>query len=165
MSPKTHHKPAEFLSTSPSRVATPFTSALIVSNIKFLSTPPSRVATVTNQNAFIAICVSIHATLAGGDVCLMCRLMGTSQFLSTPPSRVATHRTRQNRPETGSFYPRHPRGWRQSEAVSAHSDIKFLSTPPSRVATKKVQDVATHAKFLSTPPSRVATLLRRLRLT
>ena len=33
----------------------------------FLSTPPSRVATPAFCNAFFTVSVSIHATLAGGD--------------------------------------------------------------------------------------------------
>ena len=56
--------------------------------------------------------VSIHATLAGGDVT-------TYLGVITRPS----------------FYPRHPRGWRLAEDKGRLEEIKFLSTPPSRVAT------------------------------
>ena len=82
----------QFLSTPPSRVATPQEFERLAENIQFLSTPPSRVATSKTTAAFLqAICfyprhprgwrrerppdhrhsfkVSIHATLAGGDLC------------------------------------------------------------------------------------------------
>ena len=125
----------------------------------FLSTPPSRVATLhdlaANHRVDVSIhatlaggdvlrgngvvrrvLVSIHATLAGGDFTIIARLTVTCMFLSTPPSRVATRRLQ-------------TQGGRNGE---------FLSTPPSRVATcgfvlcRRVVGV-----FLSTPPSRVAT--------
>ena len=169
-----------FLSTPPSRVATPCSDDSTAAGV-FLSTPPSRVATRLDD--------------------------GTSwrhyQFLSTPPSRVATDCENQNAYAEGSFYPRHPRGWRRWQYsrrryrfhVSIHATLAggdaefrrrivetfmFLSTPPSRVATRitKMVDaainVSIHATlaggdakdigltcpicaFLSTPPSRVAT--------
>ena len=56
--------------------------------------------------------VSIHATLAGGDVFARC-------------AAIAVH----------SFYPRHPRGWRPLSAPPVMAAFLFLSTPPSRVAT------------------------------
>ena len=60
-----------------------------------------------------AALVSIHATLAGGD-----------------SSSVAPNES------SSSFYPRHPRGWRQPHALSVLKRYSFLSTPPSRVATR-----------------------------
>ena len=168
-----------FLSTPPSRVATQlhyFTATFY----KFLSTPPSRVATPphrtsgpTTQRFYprhprgwrrttaarpgTRTAVSIHATLAGGDL--------------------------RNDPlwqQHGSFYPRHPRGWRLGSVrapgvctgVSIHATLaggdpifmsptiqttEFLSTPPSRVATNNPAILIPQTKFLSTPPSRVAT--------
>ena len=56
--------------------------------------------------------VSIHATLAGGD------------------SAIASSTN-----QAGSFYPRHPRGWRLVGMTSSVILKTFLSTPPSRVAT------------------------------
>ena len=58
-------------------------------------------------------CVSIHATLAGGDVCSYRQSAIASMFLSTPPSRVATGAVRPPWRSQQSFYPRHPRGWRR----------------------------------------------------
>ena len=121
---------AGFLSTPPSRVATSSVACEIeflscfyprhprgwrpaggtghCTAYGFLSTPPSRVATsyiVGNRHAKV---VSIHATLAGGDV---------SPF---PVSGLIL-----------CFYPRHPRGWRrvypwhryQRRAVSIHATL------------------------------------------
>ena len=100
--------------------------------------------------------VSIHATLAGGDIWASTRL---------PPTQVSIHATlaggdsspcasplncarfyprhprgwrRDKRCIAGvprSFYPRHPRGWRRQPGLLAGLPHKFLSTPPSRVAT------------------------------
>ena len=102
-----------FLSTPPSRVATSSTAFLIASgscfyprhprgwrrladsftalnNTLFLSTPPSRVATFKMGDPPNHQQVSIHATLAGGDV-KSCNFNNSNkEFLSTPPSRVAT---------------------------------------------------------------------------
>ena len=80
-------------------------------------------------------------------------------FLSTPPSRVATTATITSLNESGRFYPRHPRGWRQGLRLSTVLGTAFLSTPPSRVATPlDLSKYGPTTKFLSTPPSRVATL-------
>ena len=148
----------------------------------FLSTPPSRVATGVFGITLFRAKVSIHATLAGGDLALSADI--TASF---------------------GFYPRHPRGWRRPLAlwdvfpgrVSIHATLAggdlvvvglgvaqrgFLSTPPSRVATacplagvmgaagfyprhprgwRRVY-LSTRRRvlwrFLSTPPSRVATM-------
>ena len=64
------------------------------------------------DNDFLALAVSIHATLAGGDSA-SCR----------------------NFEREVCFYPRHPRGWRQRARHRNCAACKFLSTPPSRVAT------------------------------
>ena len=58
------------------------------------------------------IVVSIHATLAGGDMDFLVKFCLLLLFLSTPPSRVAT-----------------------SDQTILESTKAFLSTPPSRVAT------------------------------
>ena len=80
--------------------------------------------------------VSIHATLSGGDLPPITTNAPPVMFLPTPPSRVATPTfTPSTRPST-SFYPRHPRGWRQAGNARNLNDVVFLSTPPSRVATR-----------------------------
>ena len=78
----------------------------------FLSTPPSRVATFAQAPAVSAADVSIHATLAGGDLATALNPSKTPLFLSTPPSRVATCWTDAYWRAIKCFYPRHPRGWR-----------------------------------------------------
>ena len=60
--------------------------------------------------------VSIHATLAGGDLRLLCHPIDIIRF-----------------------YPRHPRGWRHRRAYIDGIEVMFLSTPPSRVATGRIQ--------------------------
>ena len=105
----------------------------------FLSTPPSRVATYPALAAGIPVtgfyprhprgwrplraaphvceyCVSIHATLAGGDAVKGFQLRRLNVFLSTPPSRVATFCIQVQSLCFLCFYPRHPRGWRQNPA-------------------------------------------------
>ena len=128
---------AEFLSTPPPRVATVFLWVAGSSTLMFLSTPPSRVATVRSWRSCSHSCVSIHATLAGGDAIeelneLACVLA----FLSTPPSRVATILQHTDIHASACFYPRHPRGWRRKGEITMTTIHAFLSTPPSRVATE-----------------------------
>ena len=125
----------------------------------FLSTPPSRVAT-HEREILCEWChsVSIHATLAGGDV-----------FTDIPHKKIYTvsiHATLaggDSNPSSSytdqcSFYPRHPRGWRRITRCS-----KFLSQSVSIHATLAGGDkqrplIPKHTtEFLSTPPSRVAT--------
>ena len=65
--------------------------------------------------------VSIHATLAGGDLPSVCCLVCGRWFLSTPPSRVATYRQFVVWYAEDGFYPRHPRGWRHAEQLIPES--------------------------------------------
>ena len=127
---------AEFLSTPPPRVATVFLWVAGSSTLMFLSTPPSRVATVRSWRSCSHSCVSIHATLAGGDQASTVSEGQSKTFLSTPPSRVATLQIAADAAELSqflstppprvatismfcasllmyNFYPRHPRGWRR----------------------------------------------------
>ena len=57
---------------------------------RFQSTPPSRVATRTISVVSPAATISIHTTLAGGDLCCPSLWLEKPIFQSTPPSRVAT---------------------------------------------------------------------------
>ena len=79
-----------FLSTPPSRVATQNDGGGVLNMRVFLSTPPSRVATDATGFYADTADVSIHATLAGGDLWSGFGLTAYEEFLSTPPSRVAT---------------------------------------------------------------------------
>ena len=69
-----------FLSTPPSRVATGLHAMGVQRAEAFLSTPPSRVATQRLRIFDLALQVSIHATLAGGDddQPILCRLLPVS---------------------------------------------------------------------------------------
>ena len=69
-------------------------------------------------------CVSIHATLAGGDGLHSLLSLAVLSFLSTPPSRVAT----------------------ASRVTEEKEPEKFLSTPPSRVATLAEVNAQTMSK-------------------
>ena len=115
----------------------------------FLSTPPSRVATVDAGMNVVESIVSIHATLAGGDhvhfevratatgVSIHATLAGGDRqaalnvqslymFLSTPPSRVATVLPCAVLRYIHRFYPRHPRGWRQTACIY-HAHLLHVS--------------------------------------
>ena len=85
-----HVTAEEFLSTPPSRVATSVIPFEPMWEQLFLSTPPSRVATAVAGGVITMLIVSIHATLAGGDILGFFAGGAVHQFLSTPPSRVAT---------------------------------------------------------------------------
>ena len=147
----------QFLSPPPSRVATPALASILQESLSFYPRHPRgwrhRVIQFTAQ----PLGVSIHATLAGGDLsnrrCFLWQkrfyprhprgwrphytpdFFITYAFLSTPPSRVATCACRNAAAQSSRFYPRHPRGWRLFSPGFSHSLRRFLSTPPSRVAT------------------------------
>ena len=104
---------------------------------EFQSTPPSRVATLCSTAPIRVSEISIHTTLAGGDLAARRRSQCCSTFQSTPPSRVATSGTPtvtmilnisihttlaggDNYVDTtatdkADFNPHHPRGWRQQK--------------------------------------------------
>ena len=81
------------------------------------------------KSSLIQGVISIHATLAGGDICEILPHAMREQFLSTPPSRVATFFRRAKMLIPTDFYPRHPRGWR----------LKVPEIPFSRI------DISIHA--------------------
>ena len=134
-----------------------------------------------NTLPVIITIVSIHATLAGGDVIATRFKWCLNAFLSTPPSRVAT--AQQHHPSEGTrrFYPRHPRGWRPGFPIK-NLTAKFVSIHATLAGGDflcEISDclscVSIHATlaggdasiidcflrkrtFLSTPPSRVATV-------
>ena len=125
----------KFLSTPPSRVATPAsapqraslngfyprhprgwrhaTPCLSTVFKVFLSTPPSRVATRGGQ----ARCVLTH------------------MFLSTPPSRVATAHVAHSAHALHVSIHATLAGGDATKTFCKEDTMKFLSTPPSRVAT------------------------------
>ena len=125
---------------------------------KFLSTPPSRVATAKWWVHFVEANVSIHATLAGGDIVHVVNFalnVGVSIHATLAGGDALCCISGNS---SACFYPRHPRGWRRDTGRFRHGCGRFLSTPPSRVATILIsRGGGGYAVFLSTPPSRVAT--------
>ncbi len=103
----------EFQSTPPTRVATSkFPAPRDIG--EFQSTPPTRVATPPFALDIPIEPISIHATHAGGDQCLLRAFPHIFLFQSTPPTRVATNVSSVLFPIFSYFNPRHPRGWRQA---------------------------------------------------
>ena len=56
-----------------------------------------------------------------------------------------------------NFYPRPPRGGRQTASAGAEEAVLFLSTPSARRATRTMYRMQTTQAFLSTPSARRAT--------
>ena len=106
----------------------------------------------------IAIDVSIHATLAGGDRVIFPVDTNKFWFLSTPPSRVATRRHSSRWQGSSCFYPRHPRGWRpfNSNCLLCHDTVSIHATLAGGDFQRRAS-LSVAKSFLSTPPSRVAT--------
>ena len=108
----------------------------------------------------IAVTVSIHATLAGGDLTTKTEVEATD--------RVSIHATLAGGDGAGcrpcrhqsSFYPRHPRGWRHCglPQYGRTGRISIHATPAGGDAPSTITAIE-GGKFLSTPPPRVATLL------
>ena len=80
--------------------------------------------------------VSIHATLAGGDVLLRDAEREEIMFLSTPPSRVATCALLHVIPDVHVSIHATLAGGDYSDDYQFERVWAFLSTPPSRVATR-----------------------------
>ena len=124
-----------FLSTPSARRAT-LDSASNAFSARFLSTPSARRATVPQCDTLASSGISIHALREEGDKRCLSKFRTTERFLSTPSARRATCNLRQSskalhisihalreegdrpadRPahRPASFYPRPPRGGRQS---------------------------------------------------
>ena len=137
----------------------PFITSII--SRLFLSTPPSRVA--TRAVAHVALCgyISIHATLAGGDLplsapfrarCISIHATLAGGDLGITKSAVGNyisiHATLaggdglplRRSPPQADFYPRHPRGWRRwdlneasaSYNISIHATLAGGDSPSLR---------------------------------
>ena len=171
-----------FLSTPSARRATDsgYKTAL---KLRFLSTPSARRATWQLYHRTEEAYISIHALREEGDMQSYVHAIANGKFLSTPSARRAT--ARQDRECCGGryFYPRPPRGGRQTiitafatkEVISIHAlreegdsegcapgawQFEFLSTPSARRATLSWwRALFSPRKFLSTPSARRATLL------
>ena len=118
-----------FQSTPPSREATNSPAKPKPLNT-FQSTPPSREATRYSLMVSLALSISIHASLAGGD------------DQGCVGQAVAAY-----------FNPRLPRGRRRSRTFGTAQDAAFQSTSPSREATRQqpkriiVLDISIHVSL------------------
>ena len=101
--------------------------------------------------------ISIHALREEGDLLAVVANSGLIVFLSTPSARRATPLLRGFLLFLNYFYPRPPRGGRQSEQRKHRKRTAFLSTPSARRATRLVLSPYSAARFLSTPSARRAT--------
>ena len=79
--------------------------------------------------------ISIHALREEGDSAIHAAVPAAKVFLSTPSARRATSVRLTIRPPSFYFYPRPPRGGRQTAFSNGITAIKFLSTPSARRAT------------------------------
>ena len=105
--------------------------------LKFLSTPSARRATAAGQDSAAGQQISIHALREEGDLWPFCG----------PPCRV-------------DFYPRPPRGGRQTLALIAAIFTNFYPRPPRGGRRLTAQVVVVQKAFLSTPSARRATAER-----
>ena len=81
--------------------------------LSFLSTPSARRATDHMDDETEASKISIHALREEGDLVRLCR-----------------------KAPVPNFYPRPPRGGRQSNTAEDIAEMEFLSTPSARRATE-----------------------------
>ena len=86
--------------------------------------------------------ISIHALREEGDLVRLCR-----------------------KAPVPNFYPRPPRGGRQSNTAEDIAEMEFLSTPSARRATApKTSSLVGALSFLSTPSARRATSIAFIKL-
>ena len=147
----------------------------------FYPRPPRGGRRVMRINNSVRVKISIHALREEGDAFYDDLFDGFLQFLSTPSARRATGVARDVACAVGDFYPRPPRGGRQSTCtnlagcskISIHAlreegdemcasgnggIWQFLSTPSARRATTgRTKKMSTGLLFLSTPSARRAT--------
>ena len=97
--------------------------------------------------------ISIHALREEGDPETYRYVAGYVTFLSTPSARRATTAPCRHSVRSGYFYPRPPRGGRQSVQTLMYPDVQFLSTPSARRATfKDFRKTETIPYFYPRPP-------------
>ena len=132
---------------------------VLIGAIVFLSTPSARRATF--QTPFVLFAsnkISIHALREEGDLRPIVEPDQTEKFLSTPSARRATPSVSYPNSWLENFYPRPPRGGRQSVLHAARRCTVFLSTPSARRATfTRPASLTLQIGFLSTPSARRAT--------
>ena len=122
----------------------------------FLSTPSARRATFCGGSGGSGWPISIHALREEGDAYEPFHLREKIEIsihalreegdpLQSPPCALLSN-----------FYPRPPRGGRQSALSQVIAAAQFLSTPSARRATCPLPTTTRSARFLSTPSARRA---------
>ena len=120
---------------------------------RFLSTPSARRATLHRAGHGCKTLISIHALREEGDSLPTINGLVVIVFLSTPSARRATRDYRNREIPYPHFYPRPPRGGRQTVALATPSPSPFLSTPSARRATQPGRSWEPPAKdFYPRPP-------------
>ena len=107
--------------------------------------------------------ISIHALREEGDTFTYDDDNIPYNFYPRPP-RGGRQTSKWSQTKSVNFYPRPPRGGRPSKLPKTYTEYIFLSTPSARRATMVVNEkVADRTIFLSTPSARRATAGRLLR--
>ena len=105
--------------------------------------------------------ISIHALREEGDSPDPLRLPSYQQFLSTPSARRATPGCGCPMSWSSNFYPRPPRGGRQTVAPRHNGMGDFYPRPPRGGRLSGLMEVLDRHIFLSTPSARRATTSSR----
>ena len=103
-------------------------------NRVFQSTPPSREATTSDHLPQIRLLISIHASLAGGDIAISKNDLLSNISIHASLAGGDRHPF-EYQPAIRNFNPRLPRGRRLYRFNGPLEPRLFQSTPPSREAT------------------------------
>ena len=114
----------EFLSTPSVRRATKGNGHGLLPE-RFLSTPSARRATWHQYGASVHQSISIHALREEGDGSSPIKFHARRGFLSTPSARRATKLPPRKRSSQKNFYPRPPRGGRQSGHPALDAGVRI----------------------------------------
>ena len=118
----------------------------------FLSTPSARRATTEVCEHWVIIAISIHALREEGDLPELGSDRRRNDFYPRPPR--GGRQSVSTAVLTGrNFYPRPPRGGRLLFECSRSNSLSFLSTPSARRATPASSSlIATISNFYPRPP-------------
>ena len=126
---------ARFLSTPSARRATHGIAVHRGGGGDFYPRPPRGGRLCSSLTSRRSTTISIHALREEGDDTTQIRYTASRRFLSTPSARRATRGGGGRVPHFHDFYPRPPRGGRQSCWRRSMCARQFLSTPSARRAT------------------------------
>ena len=98
---------------------------VVIYALIFLSTPSARRATWHQYGASVHQSISIHALREEGDGSSPIKFHARRGFLSTPSARRATKLPPRKRSSQKNFYPRPPRGGRQSGHPALDAGVRI----------------------------------------